>query len=102
MVAVYGAAQDEHKPAFLSELVRICEDEPLPMIVGGDFNIIRRREEKNNDNFNTRWTFIFNAIIESLDLRELSLSGRQYTWANRRDTPTYEKLDRILASVEWE
>jgi hypothetical protein len=41
MVAVYGAAQDEHKPAFLSELVRICEDEPLPMIVGGDFNIIR-------------------------------------------------------------
>jgi hypothetical protein len=41
MVPVYGAAQDEHKPAFLSELVRICEDEPLPMIVGGDFNIIR-------------------------------------------------------------
>jgi exonuclease III len=102
MIAVYGAAQEEHKPAFLSELVRICEDEPLPMIVGGDFNIIRRIEEKNNDNFNTRWPFIFNAIIESLDLRELSLSGRQYTWANRRDTPTYEKLDRILASVEWE
>jgi hypothetical protein len=72
------------------------------MIVGGDFNIIRRIEEKNNENFNTRWPFIFNAIIESLDLRELSLSGRQYTWANRRDTPTYEKLHRILASVEWE
>jgi chemotaxis regulatin CheY-phosphate phosphatase CheZ len=26
---------------------------------------------KNNDNFNPRWPFIFNAIIESLDLREL-------------------------------
>jgi hypothetical protein len=25
--------------------------------------------------------FIFNAIIESLDLREIALSGRQYTWA---------------------
>jgi hypothetical protein len=55
LVAVYGAAQDEQKPEFLAELVRICEDEPLPMIVGGDFNIIRRREEKNNDNFNERW-----------------------------------------------
>jgi hypothetical protein len=70
--------------------------------VGGDFNIIRRKEEKNNNNFNHLWPFIFNAIIESLDLREIALSGRQYTWANRRDNPTYEKLDRILASVEWE
>jgi hypothetical protein len=72
------------------------------MLVGGDFNIIRGPHEKNNDNFNGRWPFIFNAIIDSLDLREIVLSGRQFTWANRRETPTYEKLDRFLASVEWE
>ena len=71
-------------------------------MVGGDFNIIRRQEEKNNDNFNAQWPFIFNAIIHSLDLREIELSGRQYTWASRRAIPTLEKLDRILASVEWE
>jgi hypothetical protein len=41
-VAVYEAAQDEHKADFLAKLVRICEDEPLPLLVGGDFNIIRR------------------------------------------------------------
>jgi hypothetical protein len=68
----------------------------------GDFNIIRRQEEKNNDNFYARWPFIFNAIIESLDLREIVLSGRQYTWANRRDNPTYEKLDHILVRIEME
>jgi hypothetical protein len=45
---------------------------------------------------------MFNAIIKSLDLREIELSERQYTWATRRDTPIFEKLDRILASVEWE
>jgi hypothetical protein len=49
MVVVYGAAQEEYKPEFLAELVRICEDEPLPMLVGGDFNIIRRQDEKNNE-----------------------------------------------------
>jgi hypothetical protein len=38
------------------------------MLVGGDFKIIRRQEEKNNDNFNARWPFIFNVIIETLDL----------------------------------
>jgi hypothetical protein len=37
LVAVYGAAQDEQKPEFLAELVRICEDETLPLLVGGGF-----------------------------------------------------------------
>ena len=46
LVAVYGAAQPELKPYFLANLVRICGDERLPILVGGDFNIIRRQEEK--------------------------------------------------------
>jgi hypothetical protein len=41
-------------------------------------------------------------IIESLDLREIVLSGRQFTWANRKENPIYDKLDRVLASVSWE
>jgi hypothetical protein len=101
-VPVYGAAQDAQKPDFLAELVRMCDNQDLPMMVGGDFNIIRKREEKNNDNINARWPFIFNSIIQSLNLREIALSGRQYTWASRRDNPTYEKLDRILSMVDWE
>jgi hypothetical protein len=70
--------------------------------VGGDFNIIRNPQEKNNNYYNATWPFIFNAIIESLNLKEIVLSGRQFTWANRRENPTYEKLDRVLASVESE
>jgi hypothetical protein len=102
LVPVYGAAQDNHKHEFLSELVRMCDVEPLPMLLAGDFNILRRPEDKSNKNFNPRWPFIFNSIIENLNLREIALSGRQFTWASRRTIPTYEKLDRVLASVEWE
>jgi endonuclease/exonuclease/phosphatase family metal-dependent hydrolase len=69
--------------------------------MGGDFNIIRSPREKNNTRYEDRWPFLFNAVINSLDLRELELSGRQYTWANNLPTPTYEKLDRILISTEW-
>ena len=67
LVIVYGAAQADRKPDFLAELVCICEKEELPMLVWGDFNIIRHQEEKNNDNFDAFWPFIINAIIESLD-----------------------------------
>ena len=71
-------------------------------MVGGDFNIIRKPKEKNNDNYNPRWPIMFNAIINSLELKELELSGRQYTWASRREIPTFEKLDRVLVTTEWE
>jgi hypothetical protein len=46
--------------------------------------------------------FMFNAIIESLYLREIAISDTQYSWANWRENPTFDKLDRVLASVEWE
>ncbi|XP_062188905.1 uncharacterized protein LOC133892218 [Phragmites australis] len=99
---VYGAAQVEHKESSLAELVQTCAKETGPVLVGGDFNIIRNPQEKNNGRYEDRWPFLFNAIIDSLDLRELDLSNRKYTWANNRETPTYERLDRILVSTEWE
>jgi endonuclease/exonuclease/phosphatase family metal-dependent hydrolase len=102
LVPVYGAAQDKHKHEFLVELARMCDSETLPMLLAGDFNILRRPEDKSNDNYNPRWSFTFNAIIKNLNLREIMLSRRQYNWASRRSNPTYEKLYRVLASVEWE
>ena len=80
----------------------MCENEPLPLMAGGDFNIIRKPNEKNNSNFNPRWPFIFNDIIQGIGLKEIELSGRQFTWASRRENPTFEKLDRVLATSEWE
>jgi endonuclease/exonuclease/phosphatase family metal-dependent hydrolase len=41
-------------------------------------------------------------VINSLDLREIVLSGRQFTWTNNMSTPTFVKLDRILTSIDWE
>jgi endonuclease/exonuclease/phosphatase family metal-dependent hydrolase len=74
----------------------------VPIMVGGDFNIVRSPSEKNNLRYNDRWLFLFNVVINSLDLRELELSGRQYSWASNLQTATYEKLDRILVSTDWE
>jgi hypothetical protein len=91
LVPVYGVAQDKFKHDFLAELVRMCDSETLPILLAGDFNILRRPGEKSNDNFNPRWSFVFNAIIENLNLREIALSGRQFTWASRRENSTYKK-----------
>ena len=74
----------------------------LPIIIGGDFNIIRRPDEKNNDNYSDRWPFMFNAVIDTLNLREIDLTGRKFTWANNLPNQTFEKLDRILVCTNFE
>jgi hypothetical protein len=102
LVVVYAAAQPEFKEKFLTELVQACRKVSLPLLVGGDFNIIRSPSEKNNDNYDNQWPFLFNAIIDGLNLRDMDMSGRKFTWANSKSVPTYEKLDRVLASTEWE
>ncbi|BAS88086.1 Os04g0204200, partial [Oryza sativa Japonica Group] len=102
LMAVYGAAQPDLKEQFLTELAHTCSNESQPLLVGGDFNIIRSQEEKNNNSFDPRWPFLFNEVINSLNLREIDLSGRQFTWANNLENPTYEKLDRVLMNTEWE
>ena len=56
----------------------------------------------NKDNFNPRWPFLFNADIYSFDLREIELTGRQFTWANSLTDPTYEKLNMVLMTTKWE
>jgi hypothetical protein len=54
LVVVYGPAQSAHKKNFLTELMRMCSHENLPLIVGGDYNILRHPSEKNNSNYNAR------------------------------------------------
>jgi exonuclease III len=63
LIAAYGAAQDEFKEAFLTEMVQICSTDDKPALIGGDFNIIRSHAEKNNDRYNDRCPFLFNTCI---------------------------------------
>jgi hypothetical protein len=99
---VYGLAQNEFKDSFLAELSSFCFKAKYPMLIGGDFNILRFSLKKNTKFHDNNFSVVFNLIINSYDLRELSLSGGKYTWSNNREHPTLEKLDRVLISNSWE
>jgi hypothetical protein len=49
LMAVYGPAQEEFKTTFLSELVRTCQQNSLPTLIGGDFNIITAKRKTTTD-----------------------------------------------------
>jgi hypothetical protein len=46
LILVYGPTQMDQKSQFLSKIVRVCSKEALPIVIGGDFNIIWRLDEK--------------------------------------------------------
>jgi exonuclease III len=101
-INVYDAAQNDQKQKVLSELSSFCSKCKHPMLVGGDFNILRKETNKNKPGGTNKWSSLFNSIIDFHNLVELDLNGRLYTWSNNRDPPTFEKLDRFLGSPEWD
>ena len=45
---------------------------------------------------------MFNYIINSFEMRDLTLNGGNFTWSNNQWDPTLERLDRVLMSEDWE
>lgn len=75
LLVVYGAAQEENKLPFLAELSHFCASNAEPMVIGGDFNIIRYMKEKNFMDGVHRHTPLFNSLINFYELRELVMNG---------------------------
>ena len=46
------------------------------MIIGRGVNIIRYEQEKNNNPFDTHWPFLFNDVIDSLNIQKARMSRR--------------------------
>lgn len=102
ILVVHGSAHEEHKMEFLSELSSFCNDLRVPYVVGGDFNVLRHSEDKNSNSPLAHSSDLFNAIINTLRLREIYMAGGIYTWTNNQVVPILDKLDRILMSPTWE
>ncbi|PNT71298.1 hypothetical protein BRADI_2g25978v3, partial [Brachypodium distachyon] len=102
LTGVYGPHRDVDKPGFLQELRDIRDIHAGPWVVVGDFNQIVNPEDKSNLRLHRGLMARFHRLLADLDLKELYLAGRRFTWSNERQNPTLERLDRVLSSVDWE
>ena len=101
LTGVYGPQQENEKMDFLNELRNIHNLVGPEWIILGDFNMIRRAREKNKGLINRRIMSLFNKTIDDLQLLELDLNGRAFTWSNEQNEPTMTRIDRFLATTEW-
>ena len=102
IVNVYGSAQHVQSPGFIQDLSSFCRRETLPILMGGDFNLIRCNGDRNQGQGEQKLMDLFNGFISEFQLREIFISGSRFTWSNKQKNPIMVKLDRVLASEEWE
>jgi hypothetical protein len=71
-------------------------------VVMGDFNLIYKATQKNNNRINFRMMNRFKSTLDSLELRELHLHGRRFTWSSGTKDPTLTKIDHLFYTEQWE
>jgi hypothetical protein len=79
----------------LAEISEKITSSTLPLLMGGDFNLIRSAADKNNDNLNWPLIDLFNDNITSWALRKIPRTGVRYTWTNRQLNHVRSALDKV-------
>jgi hypothetical protein len=79
LVNVYGPVQNDRRPEFLQELTQKLQNTSCPIMMGGDFNLIRYAWEKSSNNINQFWLDSFNGFTMDNGLLELNRIGSKYT-----------------------
>lgn len=99
---VYGPANHSLSAAFLAELNVSLQSSTFPILIGGDFNLLRTPSDKNNPNFSWLDASNFNAVLNAAALCEIPRVGARFTCSNHQASPVRCVLDRVLMSPDWE
>jgi uncharacterized protein with NRDE domain len=102
LTVVYGPQDEAEKTLFLEEITAIRDQYDGAWVIVGDFNLILDEADKNNGRINRRTMRRFRRTVAELELMDIHLHGRRYTWSNERQRPNMVRLDWALASLQWE
>jgi hypothetical protein len=97
---VYAPCTPQGKIDFLNWLHNISMPSDKLWLLVGDFNLIRRSEDRNKAGGDINLMLKFNEAISNLDLIEIPLHGLAYTWSNRQWEPLLQRLDWFFISQE--
>lgn len=89
ITGVYGPQEDGDKIQFLQEMRQTHTMAQQKWMLIGDFNLIRRANEKRSSNLNLRMMGCFRNTIDDLELLEIPLHGTLHGPAKSRTLTTF-------------
>ena len=106
IINVYSPCEINEKRRMWEDIIKYKEEVGGKVwCILGDFNAMRNLQERkgvNHIGINSRSEIQgFNEFIERMELIDLPLVGRKYTWY-RTNGSAKSRLDRILVTRDWE
>ncbi|XP_060211976.1 uncharacterized protein LOC132639554 [Lycium barbarum] len=103
VLVVYAKCDRLEREELWDDMVDLVNQQDLPWIIGGDFNVIVSDEEKQGGLLvSSNETLDFSTCIQSYGLIDVGFSGSKFTWWNGRTEEDYifKWLDRILVNQQ--
>jgi hypothetical protein len=88
ITSVYDPQDDSSKMLFLQELLQIKQSVSSRWVLLRDFKFIYMASDKSNSRVNWRMMNQFRTIFEDLEVKELRLHSRRFTWSSGTANPT--------------
>ncbi|PNT65299.1 hypothetical protein BRADI_4g40051v3 [Brachypodium distachyon] len=85
---------------FFQELFDLQQIVTGPWIIAGDFNTIRSADDRNSGRVTTTETLRFNNWLHDMQVQELPLLDRNFTWSNMQSTPILTRIDRVFFNTD--
>ncbi|XP_057469671.1 uncharacterized protein LOC130758752 [Actinidia eriantha] len=74
---------------------------PSPWCMGGDFNEVRSISERQGCSNRDRGMADFNNFIDDMEVVDLQLLGRNFTWSSNQEGEKWSRIDRFLLNFVW-
>jgi endonuclease/exonuclease/phosphatase family metal-dependent hydrolase len=87
---------------FMQEIEVIKQAASDRWLLMGDFNLIYRACDKSNGRINRGLMNSFRRMLDDIEMKEIHLHGRRFTWTSETQSPTQTKIDHVFANKEWE
>nr|CAD1830576.1 unnamed protein product [Ananas comosus var. bracteatus] len=98
---VYGPTDVTLKAYFFQELRSIHSFSTGIWTLLGDFNVLLSVDDKNGATTHITDILNFREVVHDLQLVDLPILNKAFTWTNGRGVPTLERLDRAFISTNW-
>lgn len=96
----YGPLGETSKYLFFKEICYIATLVSTPWVLAGDFNVVRWIRDWSGAMRNFNNMSQFNEVIMDLQLIDVPLRNKTFTWTNKQPSPIFSKLYRIFLSPE--
>lgn len=87
---------------FLRELRELKHWVQPEWLIIGDFNMIYMDQDKNNGRLDRRMMARFRRALNHMEVKEILLLNRRFTWSNDQNLPTMTRIDRAFCTVACE